>query len=152
MSDMSVPRATRGTSVMAEIGTGKQRNPNHICGIATNLTVMDWGEVGLRLAATAQNFEWIRIIIPFTFWDLRIEGRNAQLLAFCCRVASETCRVQTYPTSCAASGTRWSAPVNDRNTITENAGLPRHSASRERSVPSILSHNLSIGGNICWVK
>ena len=58
---------------------------------------MDWGKAGLSFAVAAHNLEWIRVIVSFTLWDLRIESRDIQLFAFCGGVTSETCRIQTYP-------------------------------------------------------
>lgn len=58
---------------------------------------MDWSEVCLRFTVTTPNLQRIRVIVPSTFWDLRIEGRDVQLLAFRSGITSETRGVQTYP-------------------------------------------------------
>ena len=76
---------------------------------------MDWNKIRFRFAVTTQNLERIRGIVPFTFWDLRIESCDVQLFAFPCRVTSETCRVQTCPTWCTAHDTRSTTLVNNHN-------------------------------------
>lgn len=57
---------------------------------------MDWGKFSFCLAVPTPDLEWIRVIVPFALWDLRIEGRNVQLLALRGRITSETGRVQAY--------------------------------------------------------
>lgn len=145
--DKSVPKVTTGIS-----DTSKIRVDVNECDYAiTNLTVVDRDKIGFCFAVTAQDFEGICIVVPFALGDLGIEGRNVQFFTLRRRVTSETRRVQTF------SITR--TPRYKQNNSGQSphsshkiSDLPRHSASRERSVPSILSHNLSIGGKICWAK
>ena len=80
------------------MGACEQQNMNytHI----TNLAVMDWGKVCLRCAVAAPNLKRVSVIVPFALWNLRIEGRDIQLLALSSRVTSEACGVQTYWIKC----------------------------------------------------
>lgn len=92
---MWVPKAIIATSVESDIGACESYDVNCIRSTTTNLAIMDWGKVGLRLTVTAPNVQWVGIVVSLVLWDLRIEGCYVHLLTLHGGVTSETRRVQT---------------------------------------------------------